>query len=218
MAGDWIRESFRDLLNPQSKSFDDFLNPQSKSENVSDNVPQTVEHSHRTGGFKALVREPADRTEIANLEELVGTLSFTHNLRKRPHERKLPTFAAPDNFDFEFGTLDESGNHLVLGDDLRKQGLFRLVMELRKQVPPPSSYGNINRLLEPDEWGEFTEDNLMLALAEQIAITKLEFSMHNVRRGANLLKLLREVQMSSKLIASVGASATASVAASSVSS
>ena len=202
---DWIRQSFSDLLNPALKS-----------ENVSHNVPQMAACFCPAAEEAEPCAAPIAGHRTVNLELLVGALSIhPHNLRKRPMERKLPYYAAPDNFEFEFAALDDSGNQLaMMGDELRTQGLFRLVMELRKQVPPPSRYGNINRLLEPDEWGEFTEDNLILALAEQIAITKGEFTMHNVRRGANLLKLLREVQMSSKLIAS-GASGRAASGASS---
>jgi hypothetical protein len=125
--------------------------------------------------------------------------SGTHNLRKRPLP-KLKHYAAPDNFEL-IGSLDESGN-LFFGDELRREGLFQLVLEIRKQAVAETSYGNINRLLEFDESGELNESNVLLALAEQVSITNAHFSMHNVRRGANLLKLLREVQMSSKFIAS----------------
>jgi hypothetical protein len=144
------------------------------------------------------------------LETLVGALSVkdstsVYNLRKRPfQERKLPTFAAPDNFDCEIGSVNEKGE-LVMGDDLQKQAFLKMVQWVRAQPElPPSPYGNINRLLE----GELTVANVKLALCEQISITEAEPSHLNMRRLENLEKLLAEVledQMSSRLISDAGA-------------
>ena len=119
------------------------------------------------------------------------------NVRKRPLYIKTVDYGfyrrVPDNLGYELGSVDEAGA-LSLGDELRAEGLLRMLDWLKKQEPRPlPNCVAIGLLCRVD--GVLPLPSVQLAFADQLALTQLVPSLSNLLRAGNLKELLFELEL-----------------------